>query len=434
MKIPSDSSTGWCQKDLTALRRSAGRDCHTHRPVRNSKVRNFVVFTSRIRNKKMAFCKARLCAVLLVASYASVLLAEDSAKKDKPNRNSPRDYAFVEREWVGPGSPKSTINVSARLKWTVRLKPNETLLNVTDRGNDSYLVVYRNKEQTLVRTVDAAKGGTLLGPSAVSENISAVAAGVLKKKRRYILVSKEGVTELATPFSDDEDALLFYFADPSCVSVSSSEKWFAVGNSLGELIAEVATTYDQRESTDVSDLPIEKIIWFPDEKKLAVLSIAEFPERKRIEEEMRLLEHAKEERSDKYKKYYTYYWAKMYRRKSSVHVWDIGSGEKKKIIESDPKGVGLQTSIASIAIGKDGNTVYFASASGTVKFLKFPQTSLLCAVRTGEGAIIEDLAVSPDGKLLGCAYRNGRIRVIDAISGHILWDGSCKRSERLQSP
>jgi hypothetical protein len=378
----------------------------------------------------MAFCKARLCAVLLVASYASVVLAEDSAEKDKPTFNSPNDYAFVEREWVGPDSPKSTINVSAKLRWTVRLKPNDTLLNVTDKGNKSYLVVYRNKEQTLVRGIDAVKGVTHLGPSAVSENIGAVAAGVLKKKRRYILVSKEGVTELATPFSDDEDALLFDFANPSCVSVNSSEKWFAVGNSLGELIAEVATTYDRRESTDISDLPIEKIIWFPDEKKLAVLSIAEFPEKKRIEEEMRLLEHAKEERSDKYKKYYTYYWAKMYRRKSSVHVWDIGSGEKKKIIESDPKGVGLQT---SIAIGKDGKTVYFASASGTVKFLKFPQASLLCAVHTGEGAIIEDLAVSPDGKLLGCAYRNGRIRFIDAISGHILWDGSCKRSERLQS-
>lgn len=377
--------------------------------------------------------KAKLLVLIVLASFSNVGRGEDEGREHDRRSDSSQQNTYVERRWRGGDDPESSIRVSAKSRWTIRLRASEIPLVVTDKGNGRFAVVYRWKQQTLLREVESTKGHTLLGPSVLNEDVGAIAVGVLNERDRYVLAWKEGVEELTTPFSDDQAGYVFGFASPTCISVSPTEKWFAVGNKLGQLVVEMPTKYNDSKSTKIQAMPIEKLAWFPDEKKLMVLSIAEFAGKDRLEEELQRLMEADEQRSDKYKKYYGYYWSKMYRRKTSVYVWDIERDEKRKILDSDPESVNRNIATASIAVHPDGKIIYLTDSGGEVAFITYPRRSVVCIVQTAGGSYIEDLAVSPNGKLVGCAYRSGRIRILNALTGHILWDGTCKDAERLHS-
>lgn len=375
-----------------------------------------------------------LVALLIINGHASSGWAEEHADGKKSKYDFLDKYEVVEREWVGPGDPKAAISVSAKPKWTIRLKPGETPLKLKDKGDGRHLIVSHGEGQTHVREIDAATGRTTLGPSALGHNIDAISAGVLSKNRRFVLAWQGGVAELPTPLADADPAKYFIGnLGATYVSVSPSETLYATGNSRGHVSIESVEHDGSGDSTAIDTLPVAKIAWFPGKKMLAVLSIAAFPEKERLGQELRRLEEAEEQFSEKYKRYYSYYWAKMYRRKTSIYVWDFARGEKKKILSSDPDSVNRNIATASIAVNPNGKILYLTDSGGEVAFLTYPRRAVLCVVQTAGGSYIEDLAVSPDGKLLGCAYRNGRIRILDGATGHILWDHKSNATEHIQS-
>jgi WD40 repeat protein len=100
---------------------------------------------------------------------------------------------------------------------------------------------------------------------------------------------------------------------------------------------------------------------------------------------------------------------------SGVLVWDVESGELRKTLEVDERGVD------TLALDPSGKLLVAGGASGIIKTWDAQTFKPVRTLGPAQGAIC-GLSISPDGKLLAAAGPDGQLGAADKEFGILLWD------------